>query len=95
MHFYPSYTRQWRDSMLASARMRELTDAHKRDMEAVLRRVAVLERALGCVVELRREVGGLRQGLVDDDNKSTYSLRALLGSPVASKPGSVEWVEVE
>ena len=77
--------------MLASARMRELTDAHKRDMEAVLKRVAVLERALGCVQELRREVGGLRLGLVDENN----SVRALLGSPVASKPGSVEWVEVE
>jgi hypothetical protein len=61
----------------------------------VLKRVAVLELALGCVGELRREVWALRQGLGEDDNKSTNSVRALLGSPVASKPGSVEWVEVE
>jgi hypothetical protein len=96
-HFFPCDAKRWREEILTNARLQQVTDAHKREMDVLVRKVAALQRMYGSVASEQQNVmecvDGLRhevRHLVDYPS----SIRTLVGSPL-SKAASVEWVEME
>jgi hypothetical protein len=97
-HFFPCDARHWREEILARARQQEVTDAHRRDMDAVLRKVTALQRLYGSVASEQHKVmecvDGLRCDVGHLMGDRPLSMRTMLGSPL-SKAASTEWVELE
>jgi hypothetical protein len=70
--------------MLANARLRQVTDAHKRDINALTQRVVVLQSLYRSVASEQQKVMECVDGLLAE---KPLSIRTVAGSPMGSGIG--------